>query len=209
MEIHLATPEGFSYTPGQFIQVVIPGTDNKLTRSYSLASIPSDKDLELCIKITPGGTTDTYFQHLKPGDEVIVRGPFGQFVHKENESVAYVATGSGLAPIMGLIRHDLYTKKQIAPIHVWFGVRSEKDIFWLERLETMARDFPHFTYTLTLSQPTPTWSGDIGRVTEYVTKNTTSYQAWFICGNAQMVKDVRHILKEKSVPEALIHQEIF
>lgn len=208
-EVHLAIPEGFQYVPGQFIQIIIPETNNKLTRSYSLASITTDGHLELCMKIVPGGTTETYFQHLKPGDTVTIRGPFGQFTHKEHTSVGYVATGVGLAPIMGLIRHDLYVKKQTEPIHVWFGVRSESDLFWLERLETMARDFPFFTYTLTLSQPTSTWSGQKGRVTDHLVKNIPPCEAWFLCGSASMVKEVRALLQEKSVPEALIHQEIF
>ncbi len=208
-EIHLVPPENFVFIPGQFIQIIIPGTDNKITRSYSLASVMTDNTLELCLKLVPGGTTDTYFQHLHAGDRVTMRGPFGTFTHKESASVGYVATGVGLAPIMGLIRHDLYIKKQTSPIHLWFGVRNEEDIFWLERLETMTRDFPYFTYTLTLSQPTPTWQGNKGRVTDHVKKNSTEFAAWYLCGSPTMIKDIRQLLKEKSVPDALIHQEVF
>ncbi len=209
MEIRLATPAGFSYTPGQFIQVVIPGTDGKVTRSYSLASTPNDPYLELCMKVVPGGTTDTYFQHLRVGDTVTIRGPLGQFTNTSDKALGLVATGAGLAPIMGILRNELMVKQNTKPIHVWFGVRSEEDLFWVERLETLARDFSHFTYTLTLSQPGSAWNGNRGRVTEHIPLQFLPNAIWFLCGSKPMVQEVREMLFTKGVPPQEVRIEIF
>ena len=100
------------------------------------------------------------------------------------------------------------SKKNTNQIHCLFGVRREIDIFWIDRLETLARDYENFSYTLTLSQPTSTWDGKLGRVTDHLGKIDTRGQ-YFGCGNLEMIKDVRELLTAAEVPMKQIHFEIF
>lgn len=208
-ELRFSKPDSFEYRAGQFVQFLIPDGEKKITRSYSISSLPKEDYIEFCVKIIPDGLASTYFKNMKIGEEVEFKGPLGRFVSNENNnSICLVATGVGLAPIYGIVENELKVKKNPSRVHLHFGVRSEKDIFWLERLETLDRDFENFSYTLTLSRPTDTWDSHKGRVTEYA-KDEEVDQDFFLCGSAEMVKEVRQILVEKKADPKRIHFEIF
>jgi ferredoxin-NADP reductase len=219
VELRLAKPEGFSYVAGQFIQLVVSkneplvvsptGTEPVIRRSYSISSTPNDPYIELCIKYVPGGVGSTYVAQLSVGDSIQFLGPNGRFIARNPpESLSCIATGVGLAPIMGLVTDELQHKKNTAPIELIFGVRQESDIFWLERLETLARDYANFSYTLTLSQPTPTWQSVRGRVTAHL-PTEVAHKKFYLCGSQEMVKDVRTLLVSQGVEAKDIHFEIF
>jgi NAD(P)H-flavin reductase len=208
-ELKFNKPEDFKYEAGQFVQFLIPDGDKKSPRSYSISSLPKENYIEFCVKIIPNGLASTYFKNMKIGDELELKGPLGRFVSNESKNnTCLVATGVGLAPIYGVIMNELKIKKNPSRIHLHFGVRSEKDIFWLERLERLDRDFDNFSYTLTLSRPTDTWDSHKGRVTEYA-KDEKVDQDFFLCGSAEMVKEVRQILIDKKADPKRIHFEIF
>lgn len=205
LEIQFAKPANFTYEAGQFLQLLVP--PNATPRSYSLSSIPSDEYLEFGVKLYDQGLASQYFQTLAVGDTVELKGSFGRFVNTHPDPIVGIATGAGLVPIYGVLKHELQTKKNQVPMHLVFGVRSEADIFWLNRLEQLAQTFANFSFELTLSQPSPEWTGLTGRVTEHLKIIPTA--RYFICGNPEMVKDARAQLLEKTVQVANIHLEIF
>lgn len=205
LEIRFAKPAGFDYQAGQFLQLLVP--PGATPRSYSLSSTPADDYLEFGVKLYEGGLASEYLQTLNVGDQVELKGSFGRFVNTHPDPIVGVATGAGLVPIYGLLKHELQTKKNQVPMHLVFGVRSQADIFWLDRLEALAQSFANFSFVLTLSQPTPNWSGSTGRVTEHL--KTIPGARYFICGNPEMVKDVRAQLLAQAVPATTIHLEIF
>lgn len=210
IELRFEKPTDFDYTAGQFIQVLFTRGEKNYVRSYSLSSIPTDDYLECCIKVLPEGVGSNYLNDLSIGDRITIRGPVGNFTtkHTANSPLFCIATGVGIAPIMSIITHELRSTNNTRRAHVLFGVRSETDIFWLERLETMKRDYSHFSYTLTLSQPSTTWDATAGRVTNHLSAINTE-QDFFVCGSLEMVKDVRRILQEQQVAPHQIHAEIF
>lgn len=212
LQIRFSRPEGFMYQAGQFVQLLVPnlspdGQPQTTPRSYSLSSTPADTWLEFGIKLHEGGLASTYFQTLAPGDTVQIKGPFGRFVNTGSDPLVGIATGAGLVPIFGLFANELINKKNQAAMHLIFGVRKETDIFWLDRLEQLAKDFSNFTFTLTLSQASPAWNQARGRVTEHLTLVPNA--RYFICGNPDMVKDARAELLAKEISSANIHLEIF
>ncbi len=210
IELRFEKPTDFEYVAGQFIQVLFTREEKNYVRSYSLSSIPTDDFLECCIKVLPGGVGSNYLNDLNIGDRITIRGPVGNFTtkHATTNPLFCVATGVGIAPIMSIISHELRSTNNTRPVHILFGVRSETDIFWLERLETMKRDYPHFSYTLTLSQPSTTWDATTGRVTNHLS-TINAEQHFFVCGSLEMVKDVRQTLQEQRVAPQHIHVEIF
>ncbi len=205
LEIQFAKPADFDYEAGQFLQLLVPPAATP--RSYSLSSIPTDQYLEFGVKLYDQGLASEYLQTLNVGDQVELKGSFGRFVNIHPDPIVGVATGAGLVPIYGLLKHELQTKKNQVPLHLVFGVRSQADIFWLDRLEALSQAFSNFSFELTLSQPTPDWSGLTGRVTEHL--KIIPAARYFICGNPEMVKDARAQLLEQAVPVANIHLEIF
>lgn len=210
VELHFSKPPGFTFQAGQFVQFEIPDGDKMVLRSYSISSTPRDEDFEFCVKILEGGKASGVFKNLQIGENLSIRGPRGMFTNNETTPLYCIATGAGLAPIMGIIQDELKNKRTTTEIKLLFGVREEQDIFWADRLETMARAHENFTYDITLSQPKPNggWSGLRGRVTDHFLHHLVNHH-FFLCGNAAMVKDVREILLKNGVENKNIHFEIF
>jgi ferredoxin-NADP reductase len=217
VEIRLEKPAGFSYAAGQFVQFEIPdagpdasvGASKFVLRAYSVASHPGENSLEFCMKMLPGGRASAFFANATPDTPILFQGPNGKFTcSARDEALACVATGAGLAPIWGILSDELINKKNIQPIRLIFGVRGEGDVFWADRLDALRKQFSNFSYTLSLSQPEHGWQGPSGRVTEHL--NTLSPRGrFFLCGSADMVKEVRAGLLAKDTPPANIHFEIF
>ena len=210
LEIRISCPVGFSYLAGQFIQLAIPGSAGEILRSYSLSSYPAESELEFCVKLLPDGVGSNFFRALQVDDTINFYGPAGRFsVPTEvNKPLVFIATGSGLAPIIGMISDSLRTRNISQPIQLLFGVRSTQDIFWAERLQKLAKEFSNFSYITTLSQEPSEWTGKVGRVTTYL-EILSNDAIYFICGGSEMVSEVKQYLQTKEVPPTNIHLEIF
>lgn len=209
IELHFERPEGFDYLAGQFVQIKVPDGTDVTYRSYSLASTPKDNTIDFCIKIVPNGKGSTYLNDLAVGDTMTIRGPLGHFVCTEDASAHFfIATGAGIAPILGMIRDELENKNIPKDIHLLFGVRYEEDVFWLDKLDALVTQYKNFTYRLTLSRPTDTWKGLKGRVTEHLAEHPIDHD-FYLCGSMEMVKDVRNMLLKNGVNVKKVRMEIF
>lgn len=209
LELHFEKPAGFDFAAGQFLQFLIPDGDKKTPRSYSIASTPTDADLIFCVKVLEDGLASTHFLNMNIGDEVEAKGPLGRFVcNDEATTHVFVATGAGLAPIMGMIRDELENKNFANPIELFFGVRAEKDVFWKSELDDLAQKYANFSYKLCLSQPDGETDAQVGRVTAHLT-NIDPLKHYYLCGSSQMVMEVRKMLTGGGVDGKQIHFEIF
>lgn len=209
LEIRFTKPNNLNFIAGQFVQIVIPKDDKEVFRSYSISSTPADNYIELCVKLLPDGVGSNYFRSKQVGDQIIFKKPAGRFVLDTNaENIYFIATGAGLGPIMSILTDELKNKKNQQKIQLIFGVRYEKSIFWTDRLDELQKEYPNFSYLLTVSRPEDLWTRLRGRVTEHIPKDTSNLRA-FICGSAEMVKDVRAMLITGGTEMQKIHFEIF
>lgn len=210
-EIRIEKPENFNFQAGQFVQFSIPQEDKNLLRSYSISSTPADPYIEFCIKFLEDGRASNYLKHLNIGDAIEFQGPRGLFINQNHSNaISCIATGTGMAPTLSLIRDELENQKNTNEVRLLFGVRSEDDIFWTERFKNLKIQYPNFHYDITLSQPKLDggWAGLQGRVTEHMLHHLINHN-FFLCGNAAMVKDVRDILLKNGIDGKAIHFEIF
>ncbi len=212
LEFRFTKPAGFVFKAGQFLQFHIPVETGMVLRSYSIASAPKDDYIEICLKVLPNGKASVFLSALEVGGSAVVQGPEGHFVCKDEHAPhkIFIATGTGLAPIMSMIPEQLAVIREGAQVHVLFGVRNEADLFWADRLIRFEKEYSHFSHHVTLSQPDqPTgWQGLVGRVTSHVPHHHLEAE-YYLCGSLEMVKDVRKILLDKGVPMKQIHFEIF
>lgn len=209
IELRLDKPKNFDFIAGQFIQISVPHEGKQIFRSYSISSIPSDTYIELCIKLYETGIASKLFATSEIGDTLSFKGPAGRFTLDDSTGdVYFIATGVGIAPIMGIIRDELEAKNSKNRFHLIFGVRHEKDVFWIDRLEALQKKYNNFTYSLTLSQPRESWTGLRGRVTEHIPQDTSNLRV-FLCGSAEMVRTVREMLLARGTEVSKIHFEIF
>src|SRR3989338_3958 len=186
-EIKLETVTPFNFQAGQFITIKVADKTPPCFRAYSIKSAPEEngKNLEICYKFLPGGRGSTWLRALKSNDTIEFLGPSGKFTYKgEKNKNLFVATGTGVAPFNAIIENEL-KKGNKKPLHLLFGVRHIKDIFYKNFFENLAKKYTNFRFDLTLSRPeTEKWQGLNGRVTKILeamqidTKNTEVY----ICG---------------------------
>jgi Na+-transporting NADH:ubiquinone oxidoreductase subunit F len=214
----LSPDEGIIYKPGQYIQLEIPKyklSSGPEFRAFSMASIPEKtKEVELYVGLVEKGIVSTYIhQYLKEGDELVMHGPFGDFYYRESDrDILMIATGTGLAPIMSILRYMRREKIQRRAT-LFFGTRRKEDLFCTKELDEMEKELPEFSFIPTLSRvpDDSLWEGDRGRVTALIEQKLpdgADVDA-YICGNPDMVDSSLGILKKKGIPENHIYFDKF
>ena len=201
----------FNFEPGQFVMVKFAGPEKPETRSYSIASAPGKPEFELCVEVIEGGLGSNYLANVEVGQTVEFKGPFGMSTLKEDNKndLIMVATGTGIAPIKSILE-DLANKKDTRNIDVLFGVRFYEDLFYLKELKDLAEKLEGSNIMLTLSKPNDLWTGHTGRVTDHLTHlDISNNPDIYICGNGNMIKDVRDWALAAGIEKKKIHLEIF
>ena len=146
-----------------------------IERAYSMANYPLEKgELLFTIRIAfppgykteiPPGIMSSYVFNLKPGDELTVSGPFGEFFAREtNKEMCFIGGGAGMAPMRSHIFDQLKRLKSPRKMTFWYGARSLKEAFYVEDFEALAAANPNFSWHLALSEPLAedNWTGATG-----------------------------------------------
>jgi len=183
----------FDFHPGQFISLFAEKEGKKISRPYSIASPPHNKEfLELAIKVVEGGFMSNYLHHIAPGTKLGAIAPLGGFILREpvETPVVFIATGTGVAPFRGMIEH-IFHHGTDRPVYLFHGLRYIEDIIYREEFEKLAEKHPNFHYEITISRPAEDWKGHKGYVQNLV-KSTLGSGAGmhaYICGLAQMIEE--------------------
>ena len=195
LRLRLPAAERMQFLAGQYIDVLL--SDGR-RRSFSLANAPHlDDTLELHIRHVPGGSfTDFVFAGLKEKSLLRIEGPLGAFCLQEQSErpILMVAGGTGIAPIKGMIEH-IRGIGMDRPLHIFWGVRSARDLYLQDTIEEWLRAEPEWRYTPVLSDPQPEdeWQGASGFVHEEVLRQYPDPGAYdvYMSGPPIMVKSCR------------------
>jgi NAD(P)H-flavin reductase len=137
---------------------------------------------------------------------VSFRGPAGTFLLREypDRRLLFVATGTGIAPLRSMIYARLPSP---TPVTLIWGLRNESDLYYQEELAELATEFPEFSYTVTLSQPSPEWRGARGRVQSVIesTIDRVDDLAVYVCGGHEMIQSVTALIRARGM--CPIHRE--
>lgn len=211
IDFRLLAPPEISFKAGQFVsfEVVHPTFNRPVARPYSIVSPPSRRgEITLLLNLIPGGPGSTYLFSLKEGDETQFKGPTGAFYLRDDATrdLLFVATGTGIAPIRSMLL-DRLERGPSRAITLYWGLRSERDLYYQDELEDLARRHANFTFLTTLSRPAGNWQGPTGRVTRLVDERIASVTnlAVYLCGNSGMIKDVSAIINARGL--CPIHRE--
>ena len=201
------------YQAGQFFTMkVADGQSPPANRSYSIASAPSETaHFRLCVKLIENGRGSEFLRNMKVGDHANFMAPLGRFVLKGvHENVVMVATGTGLAPFMGMIP-TLLEQGFPHKLTLIFGVRFEKDLFYVDQVKAWEEKYENFEAKITLSRPEENWTGLTGRVTDHFEELDVDPEktCLYICGVGAMVKDMVEHAKNKGFTKEKIHHEKF
>ncbi len=211
-EICFDTNEPVEFQAGQFISIVIPGAGPKgrdLRRAYSIASAPEVRPVELCVKLVEGGPGTNYLCTLNAGDTFKGWAPYGDFVYeaKQGRQACFIATGTGVAPFRSMVLSNSYKTQPASKAWCLLGVRTEEELLYMEEMGALNG----VQWVTTVSQPKGDYRGFKGRVTDYIRSLGDGY-AWtntdfYLCGNGEMIKEIKEILAARGVDKDSIHQE--
>ena len=202
---------------------LVATADEPANRAYSLANPPSERGLlKFTIRIAtpppgaadaPPGVGSSYVFNLKPGDRVVLSGPYGDFFAKKTErEMCFIGGGAGMAPMRSHIRNQLLDVGTDRIITFWYGARSRQEMFYHEEFTDLARRFDNFTYTVALSDPQPedNWDGPIGFIHQvaydrYLKDHPDPDEIeYYLCGPPMMIDAVMKMLDSLGVEKEMI-----
>jgi Na+-transporting NADH:ubiquinone oxidoreductase subunit F len=214
----LTGPDRMPFKAGQYVQFLIPGTEQDaqpVYRAYSIASAPSSPGLlTLVFGRIPGGVCTSYvFERLRVSDEVAVNGPFGEFYLRDSpRDIIFVAGGSGMAPLRGMLM-DSVEKHVTRGITYYFAARTAEDLFYVDEMRALERDLSRFRFVPVLSNPRPKdgWQGEKGGIASALNRllpARAGYDA-YLCGSPGMIDASMSVLRARGLPEELIFYDKF
>ncbi len=198
-------------------------------RAYSMASYPEEQGIiMLNVRIAtppfgapdsvPPGIMSSYIFNLKPGDKVIISGPFGEFFAKETDNeMVFVGGGAGMAPMRSHIFDQLRRLHSKRKMSFWYGARSKREIFYQEDFDQLAKENDNFQWHVALSDPKEedNWTGYQGFIHQVLLeKYLKDHSApedceYYMCGPPMMNAAVIKMLEDLGVERSQIFLDDF
>lgn len=187
-----------SFSPGQwcFLHLLDGNGDSILKRPYSIASSPSVPYLEFAIDMINGAFTSK-LALIEVGAIVGIDGPYGHFSYKDQTKAAFIAGGTGLAPIMSMLRY-IDEKKIDGSFFLFYSTKTMDRVLYRKELETIQAHNSGIKVVITLTREEPKeWSGETGRISkEMIAKYAKEPQQfdWWLCGHMELIKNMKDSL---------------
>ena len=201
--------DAFSFLAGQYVNVLVPGTDQR--RSYSFSSPPGAETLSFLVRNIPAGVMSAYLREkAMAGVPVEFSGPAGSFYLREiKRPLLLLAGGTGLAPFLSMLGKIAETGSEY-PIHLVYGVTNDVDLVGVERLEEFVTKIPGFTF-LTCVAAADSAHPRKGYVMAHVESDHLNGGEVdvYLCGPPPMVDAVRTWLGQQGVTPANFYYEKF
>jgi naphthalene 1,2-dioxygenase ferredoxin reductase component len=173
----------------------------------------TDAELEFQVRKVPDGrVTDYVFSQLKVGDAVRISGPLGTaFLRKKHTGpMLCVGGGTGLAPVLSIVRGALEAGMS-NPIHLYFGVRSQQDIYDADRLTALAKGHPNVTLNVVIATGPVSQGQRSGLVTDAIRQDFGSLAGWraYLCGAPAMVEALSLVVSHMGIEPNHVHADAF
>ena len=202
--------------------------DEETTRAYSMANYPEETGvIMLNVRIapppirapkdTPPGKLTAYLFSLKPGDEIEISGPFGEFFAKDTDAeMLFIGGGAGMAPMRSHIFDQFRRLDTIRRVTFWYGARSLREAFYISDFDSIQARYNNFEWHLALSDPLPedNWTGKKGFIHQVVYDNYLKNHSapedieYYLCGPPLMLKACMQMLDELGVePENILFDD--
>ncbi len=191
---------------------------DSVERAYSMANYPEEEGIiMLNVRIAsppprqpdvPPGIMSSYIFNLKPGDEVEITGPYGEFFARDTDKeMVFIGGGAGMAPMRSHILDQFRRIRTDRKVTFWYGARSLREAFYIEDFEEIAANNPNFTWHLALSEPLPedNWEGYTGFIHQVLYDNYLKDHPapedceYYMCGPPMMNEACKKMLDDLGV----------
>lgn len=194
-----------------------PAENQIIMLNVRIATPPFNRKKDAFEKVNPG-VASSYIHSLKPGDEVMVSGPYGEFFVEEGRGeMMFIGGGAGMAPMRSHIFHQFKTLHTQRKTTFWYGGRSLHELFYMDDFQEIERENDNFSFHVALSDPLPDdhWTGPTGFIhqviyDQYLKDHPAPEEIqYYICGPPMMLQAVLHMLDSLGVPPENIHYDDF
>ncbi len=211
VELTLQAQDGkpFHFLAGQYANIEVPGT--KALRSYSFCNAPGEARAVFTIRIEPGGVTGQWISRAQPGDALRIGGPFGRFFLRDAaRPLLLVAGGTGIAPILSMLRALAADGSQPPRIDLAFGVNDANGLFYQAEIAEALAAFPEAKLHLAAMRTGEGFQGATGSVMAAVAALDLPDDVHaYLCGPPPMIESARAFLGSRGVTERAIFTEAF
>ncbi len=186
-----------------------PAEGNIVMLNIRIATPPWDRANNRFKDVNPG-VCSSYIFSRKPGDKIMVSGPFGEFFLKNNDNeMMFIGGGAGMAPMRSHLFHLFHTVKETKKnVTFWYGARSWREVFYYEQFREIEQNFPNFKFNLALSEPKPedNWNGLTGFIHQVIYDQYLSNHEepeeidYYLCGPPMMNDACQKMLDDLGVP---------
>jgi Na+-transporting NADH:ubiquinone oxidoreductase subunit F len=203
--------------------------EEETIRAYSMANYPGEKGIiMLNVRVasppprspegTPPGKMSSYIFNLKPGDEVTISGPYGEFFIADTDAeMIYIGGGAGMAPMRSHIFDQFRRIKTNRKATFWYGARSLREMFYQEDFDSIQAENPNFTWHTALSEPLPedNWTGYTGFIHQVLLENYLKDHPapedieYYLCGPPMMLTACTNMLHDLGVEDEMIEFDDF
>ncbi len=201
--------------------------DETVTRAYSMANYPEEEGMiMLNVRIAtpppgskgiPPGIMSSYIFNLKPGDEVTISGPYGEFFAQETgREMCFIGGGAGMAPMRSHIFDQFRRLKTDRKATFWYGARSLREMFFVEDFDAIQEENENFSWHVALSEPQEedNWTGLTGFIhqvlyEEYLKNHPAPEDVeYYLCGPPMMLSACTNMLRDLGVePEMIMYDD--
>lgn len=196
-------PQGYRYTPGQFLSLTLQTRDADVTKQFSHCDAPGDPHTQIMTRLTGSAFKDA-LAALVPGDTVTMRGPAGRLVlPKGTTKAGFLVGGVGITPMRSIVRDAVQKDTGLTSL-VFDGNLDETCIPLREEFDSWERAQPAIRFVHVLERPTDAWEGERGFITaETVLRHCDPLDGWhwFVAGPPAMTEAMRGVLTRLGIPE--------
>jgi len=195
------------FLPGQYVNIDIP--DTATSRAYSFANEPGSQQSVFYVRLIEGGVMGDYLtRRARPGDRLRLDGPFGRFfLRDEKRPLLMVAGGTGLAPILSVLR-DLAQRAERPPrIVAVYGANRRSDLFGLDVLAQLRSELGALETIVGVAEGDAEWGGPVDLVGTIAARQDLDYGAFdvYLCGPVPMIDHTLKLL----IARGANHERIF
>jgi ferredoxin/flavodoxin---NADP+ reductase len=217
----------FRFVPGQYATLGVEREGKRIERPYSIASSPSEDEVEFFCELVPEGALTPHLHALQPGDELLMRkipkGRFSLEMQNGRRNHLLISTVTGVAPFVSYVRALYKDWKEgrfdgSHKLYLLNGASRPWEFGYKDELSRFAQEVPWFTYVPTVSRPWDheDWPGEIGRADDILRKyadhwelDATNTHA-YLCGHPDMIANSKAILKRRGfLDKTAIKEEIY
>lgn len=201
----------FEFEPGQHTTVRFEqddpdeDEDQQVVRPYTPTSTPESDEITLAIKRYDDGTASVYMHERDPGDTVSLGSLEGNLtLENPDEDVAFVSTGTGITPMMAMLKQ--YLQSGSGEAHFFYGEKTQEDVMYRETLDQLDAANENLSVVYSLSEED--WSGPTGHVQDHLDEFLDDLERdFYVCGVPQMVVDTKDRLDDLGVSEDRVFSE--